>query len=152
MVGVTRKHYVSALVVLMLLVPVGFFARAALNYPLVKRTATKEFMLNQALFSRAAVAVQQKRILDIHLGEDGHLRVTCENGACLDPGDDVRFLVSLGFPRIFSSGQDVYFVRDEGLDYNMGVARLANQPLVLQGRGFEFVPLMAEWYIYRSSH
>lgn len=148
-----RKMGLLVLTVLAVLgIPVVLFLLAAvLNGPYQWWQASRLFQAHRPQFEATVRDVIEKGILQIDLSDDDTLSIMCDDQrmACISPTADTQFIFrNLGFVYVKREGTDVYFAKDRGYDYHMGVVKFSKPPAQLKGRKFEYRKLDGEWYLY----
>lgn len=128
--------------------------RAVFNADLVKWQATRLWAANQALFQEVATEVRSSGI-DRVVHADGKVTVICpgSHSACPLPNNRMKMVLQgLRFDSIYRIGENVYFAKDAGYQYDLGIAQLPEPPIAQTSADepfFAYDPIMATWYFYR---
>lgn len=150
-----RRYWLWAVAGLIVLLPAAVFARAALNRPLVEWKASRFFASSSAVLSEAANEVLAKGFRRVWVSASGELAVDCgapKGSACPEPSEKLRIpFEKVDVGTITSSGQDVFFALYAGFQSSMGIARIPEEPMFLEGEAFTYKPLKGQWYFYRHS-
>jgi hypothetical protein len=128
----SKRRWWIWLLVLMVLMPITCVGRAVYNVPINRWRATQQFQSHREMFAAVVAEFKDKGFQRLTM-QSGGIVAKCGIEQCPSLSNGaLTILRDMHFDSIHRTGNDVYFVKDSGFQYEMGIAYFDQAPRVLK--------------------